>query len=353
MNISAGDKFGRLTVIGDSGERSMGHIMFNCLCKCGNNCRIKSSRLASGNTRSCGCLNKDKRRGRKYKQSKIQKRLYRKIGTTIHRLTLIDLKKEHKGKTIAILRCVCGNIIEKDLHEFTKGKVKSCGCIRKEISILAKVKKVLKEIQRDKPKFKLPYKPPKDYTGLKIGHLAVLYWCGVRITKGGRKLAIWQCQCDCGNITIKTSTALKSSNPNCGCVFYENRRKRALQRAEEKRNTIIALLDDNKYLLRDDIDHKNRRLRRTIKHSLLIKYPNGCAICGTMGDKSNKLCAHHYKPHSAYPQYRYMLSNQVILCEKCHNKLHKTLGYMCTSIPLQAEYIICRRETQRHEGGES
>ena len=49
--------FGRLTVIGDSGERnSKGAIFWNCLCSCGKNKKIITSNLTGGLTKSCGCL---------------------------------------------------------------------------------------------------------------------------------------------------------------------------------------------------------------------------------------------------------------------------------------------------------
>jgi hypothetical protein len=50
-----GKKFGRLTVIGRSPERSGGKVCWDCICECGGEKRVKGCSLKSGNTTSCGC----------------------------------------------------------------------------------------------------------------------------------------------------------------------------------------------------------------------------------------------------------------------------------------------------------
>ena len=56
-NLS-GKKFGRLTVLEDSGKRTSwsGGVIWLCLCVCGNYVNIASGDLVSGDTQSCGCL---------------------------------------------------------------------------------------------------------------------------------------------------------------------------------------------------------------------------------------------------------------------------------------------------------
>ena len=55
-----GTKFGRLTVIGDSGKRtSSGNILWDCLCDCGNHRLNKKSDLRRGCVLSCGCYQKE------------------------------------------------------------------------------------------------------------------------------------------------------------------------------------------------------------------------------------------------------------------------------------------------------
>lgn len=57
-----GQRFGRLTIIGDTGKRChQGNVIWLCRCDCGTEKEIKSNNLTSGNTRSCGCLRREAR----------------------------------------------------------------------------------------------------------------------------------------------------------------------------------------------------------------------------------------------------------------------------------------------------
>lgn len=55
-----GQKFTRLLVIEKTDKRQHGKIVYKCLCDCGNIIEVASIYLRSGNTKSCGCLQKDK-----------------------------------------------------------------------------------------------------------------------------------------------------------------------------------------------------------------------------------------------------------------------------------------------------
>lgn len=50
-----GEPFGRLTV-----ESYAGGVKWLCVCKCGNRVTVKTGNLRSGNTQSCGCLQRDR-----------------------------------------------------------------------------------------------------------------------------------------------------------------------------------------------------------------------------------------------------------------------------------------------------
>lgn len=54
-----GQRFGRLVVVKDSGERSNGGILWECKCECGNKTMVRADRLKYGKTKSCGCLFKE------------------------------------------------------------------------------------------------------------------------------------------------------------------------------------------------------------------------------------------------------------------------------------------------------
>lgn len=54
-----GQRFNRLTVVGDSGKRRKGNVLWTCRCDCRNEILTESNNLKSGNTGSCGCLQKE------------------------------------------------------------------------------------------------------------------------------------------------------------------------------------------------------------------------------------------------------------------------------------------------------
>lgn len=53
--IQIGEKFGRLTVI----SRNTKEKKWTCICECGNTVSVIASNLNKGNTKSCGCLQRD------------------------------------------------------------------------------------------------------------------------------------------------------------------------------------------------------------------------------------------------------------------------------------------------------
>lgn len=65
--VTAGQRYGRLTTIKDTGERTSGSIKWMCRCDCGESSAHSAHLLKSGEARSCGCLFRDynaKRRAR-------------------------------------------------------------------------------------------------------------------------------------------------------------------------------------------------------------------------------------------------------------------------------------------------
>jgi hypothetical protein len=59
MAIQSGEKYGRLTPLYVVGKTSYRVKIWHCKCDCGNFKDIPSTSLTSGNTRSCGCLQKE------------------------------------------------------------------------------------------------------------------------------------------------------------------------------------------------------------------------------------------------------------------------------------------------------
>jgi len=55
-----GRQFDRLTVVGPSGyDRTQKKFVWECRCQCGTTVRVITNSLTRGNTRSCGCLERD------------------------------------------------------------------------------------------------------------------------------------------------------------------------------------------------------------------------------------------------------------------------------------------------------
>ena len=56
------ERFGRLLVLTQTNERtSSRHVVWKCLCDCGNECFVSSNSLVTRKTRSCGCLERESR----------------------------------------------------------------------------------------------------------------------------------------------------------------------------------------------------------------------------------------------------------------------------------------------------
>jgi len=54
-----GETFGRLTAIAPTGRTTRSVIIWLCICDCGNETTVSVGNLRSGNTRSCGCFQKE------------------------------------------------------------------------------------------------------------------------------------------------------------------------------------------------------------------------------------------------------------------------------------------------------
>lgn len=130
-NLS-GERFDRLLVLNRTNERykSTGSFIWKCLCECGKVVRIPTSSLTTGNTRSCGCLNREKsvERG---KNKALDLRNQR-----FGRLLALCPTDQRRG-TFIIWKCMCEclNISYVASGDLTSGHTKSCGCLKLEASI--------------------------------------------------------------------------------------------------------------------------------------------------------------------------------------------------------------------------
>ena len=57
--VAVGDRYGRLLVEAREGSDKFGNRLWRCRCDCGKTVRVSSTRLAKGDTLSCGCYARD------------------------------------------------------------------------------------------------------------------------------------------------------------------------------------------------------------------------------------------------------------------------------------------------------
>lgn len=79
-----GQKFGRLTVVRRLSNNKYNFAMWQCKCNCGNIKNVSTNSLKSGNTQSCGCLQKEKVKEIGYNNNK--NKIPIKIRNTLYRM---------------------------------------------------------------------------------------------------------------------------------------------------------------------------------------------------------------------------------------------------------------------------
>lgn len=196
-------QFHYLTVLGEwRRNENNKRIEWLCQCKCGNKVWVLAKYLKNGDTKSCGCYNKEKIHERSFKDL---------TGKKFGRLTILDKwKKEPDGlkRVLWKCRCDCGKELWVLSASLLSGNTQSCGCLHKDI--LSQNNKNLKTI---------------NLIGQKFGKLIVL---DSAYSKDGSKY--WKCQCECGNIAYVRTGNLKSYNGgsstlSCGCIKSKGEEK--------------------------------------------------------------------------------------------------------------------------------
>jgi hypothetical protein len=201
-----GERFGRLVVLSEADriltKRGTFVRAFNCLCDCGNKTVVRSSYLTSGQTRSCGC-------------SRGGVRTVDLTGQRIGKL-LVLREVDHVQTKIHDryweCRCECGKIVVARQNNLIYKNVRSCGCIRSELTRK-------RSAQREKPKTS---SPRINLIGNRYGLLTVVGLALPIITKSGKRKTAWLCRCDCGKERIVYGGNLKQGHvKSCGCSRWK------------------------------------------------------------------------------------------------------------------------------------
>lgn len=154
-----GQRFGRWTVMNITDKRTKNRtIIWHCKCDCGNEKDVDGYTLKSGQSKSCGCLQKEK--------ASAQCRKTR-IDLTGQRFgKLVALKPKYSGEknqhTKWVCQCDCGNLLEVDMGNLRAGKTQSCGC-----SNSIQEEKIIKMLTNNAIDFKYQYRfinlPMKEF----------------------------------------------------------------------------------------------------------------------------------------------------------------------------------------------
>lgn len=278
-----GKKFGRLTVIKDTGKRPSRRVVYECLCDCGNVKEVYGNNLSSGKSKSCGCL------------KGATKDL---IGKNFGELTVIkELNERRHTNKVWLCECSCGKEHKATTNSLVFGRVKSCGC---SIS--------------------------PDISGERFGRLVVMEETGESV-RGHRT---WRCKCDCGiDVVVKKGLLTSGGVKSCGCLAQEHRERfsdliedyRHLNKGKNHYNYNPLITDEERIKMRYEISGNDRRVWRM---SVYHRDEYTCQICR---EKGGELNAHHLNGYHWYEKGRYDVDNGVTLCDKCHSEFHGIYGY--------------------------
>ena len=105
-----GKRFGKIVVIGEDHSRK--HL---CRCDCGTVKMMCVSGLRSGRTSTCGTCNRSNDRFKSV------------IGMRYGHLVVVEEHQVCRNRRVMV-RCDCGNVVERVLSNLKRGQTKSCGC---------------------------------------------------------------------------------------------------------------------------------------------------------------------------------------------------------------------------------
>lgn len=112
-----GQRFGRLVAI----QRLPGG-KYLCQCDCGNTVEVETGNLTTGNTQSCGCLQKERTSEASFKSL---------VGQRFGKLMVIERVENNRFNHVCYkCQCDCGGIAIVDSTNLKNGNTTSCGCIK-------------------------------------------------------------------------------------------------------------------------------------------------------------------------------------------------------------------------------
>ena len=128
-------------------------------------------------------------------------------GRKFDRLTVIK-RTTNRGTDVSWLcSCICGNTCTVAGRDLKNGKIRSCGCLHREILVA-----------RNKRLAGRPSPTRTDLIGRRVGKLVVTKYMYTR--KGE---AFWECNCSCGNkVVVRGKHLREDKTRSCGCLCSES-----------------------------------------------------------------------------------------------------------------------------------
>lgn len=128
-----GKTYNRLTIIAVLTKKSpQGHTYVDCVCSCGTQVIAQANNVASGNTKSCGCLDRERKASLREQQKLTAKtKALELIGKTFGILTITGLsdKVSKYGHAYVKADCKCGKRgVDIAASSLRKGRNITCGC---------------------------------------------------------------------------------------------------------------------------------------------------------------------------------------------------------------------------------
>lgn len=121
QQISPGQRFGELEVIGTSPEKVRNEAAYICRCSCGETTVATKSQLQTGRKKSCGCLRK-----------RTPANALDLTGQRFGNLEVIERAgTNERGQALWMCKCLrCGNLRPFAATILRRGEAVSCGCTR-------------------------------------------------------------------------------------------------------------------------------------------------------------------------------------------------------------------------------
>lgn len=136
------------------------------------------------------------------------------VGQRFGRLVVLERAGSKDGHSYWRCRCDCGTVKEFYQNSLASGKTQSCGCYSKE------------------QKAQKGTRPFNDLKGRRFGRLLVLERDLEAERQSKVRGALWQCQCDCGNIKrVRGSFLVQGAVASCGCYARDSASLRLSLRA--------------------------------------------------------------------------------------------------------------------------